>query len=209
MSNDKWQKFKEAAELEQDSCAEQETNQSDGQVSQQTDDAEKTSQKAQPGLEHLSYEALEEQLTLTEQQKHEYWEKLTRMSAELDNVRRRAEKDIASAHRYGAEKLIAGMLPVLDSLDQALLLVDQEKHTAMYDGLHLTQKLFLDTLTKHGVVALDPQGLSFDPKEHEAMSMLESETHAPNTVITVFQKGYRLHDRVIRAAKVIVAKAKG
>lgn len=200
--NNKWQKFKETADLEEASALDTESN----PVSEHALENETPSAKVQPGLEHPSYEALEEKLTLSEQQNFEYREKVARLNAELDNVRKRAEKDVAGAYQFGAEKLIKGLLPVIDSLDQAILLMDKESQTAMYDGLHLTQKLFLDTLEKQGVTVIDPLSLPFDPKEHEAMAMQASETHAPNTVMMVFQKGYRLHDRVIRAAKVIVAK---
>ena len=144
--NNKWQKFKEAADLEPDAPAEQ------PHATQTLEDdvvKEEAPVQSQSGLEHLSHEDLEEKLTLAEKQNHEYWEKLTRLSAELDNVRRRAEKDVAAAYQYGAEKLIKGLLPVMDSFDQALLLVDKEEQSAMYDGLHLTQKLFLDTQTQH------------------------------------------------------------
>lgn len=159
-------------------------------------------------LDHPSYLALEEKLTLAEQKAHENWEKSVRALAELENVRRRAERDISNAHRYGLEKLINSLLPVIDSLEQALQLADKHEDTAMHEGLELTMKLFLDVLAKQDVKQLDPQGAVFDPQQHEAMSIQESADAAPNTVLAVFQKGYMLNDRVIRPARVIVAKGK-
>ncbi|OGV38457.1 MAG: nucleotide exchange factor GrpE [Legionellales bacterium RIFCSPHIGHO2_12_FULL_42_9] len=158
-------------------------------------------------LEHLDYEALEEKLTLAEQKAHETWEKLVRMTAEVDNVRRRAARDVEAAHRYGLEKLITSLLPVLDSLEQAIQLVDRQTHPAMFEGLQLTMKLFLSTLEKQDVCQLDPVGEPFNPQEHEVMSMMESPHLPPNSVLTVFQKGYRLAERIIRPARVIIVKS--
>lgn len=157
-------------------------------------------------LEHASYKELSEQLTLAEQKAHDNWEKSVRAMAELDNVRRRAEREIANAHRYGVEKLIDALLPVIDSLEQALHIAAKAEDNAMCEGLELTMKLFVDVLHKFDVQQIDPIGLAFDPQEHEAMSMQDAPDAAPNTVIAVFQKGYKLNDRVIRAARVIVSK---
>lgn len=159
-------------------------------------------------LDHPSYVALEEKLTLAEQKAHENWEKSVRALAELDNVRRRSEREVANAHRYGLEKFITSLLPVVDSLEQAIQLAEKEADAAMREGLELTMKLFIDVLQKNDVQQLDPIGLPFDPQQHEAMSILEAPDAAPNTVITVFQKGYKLNDRVIRPARVIVSKNK-
>jgi molecular chaperone GrpE len=157
-------------------------------------------------LEHLSYPELEEKLTIVEQQAHENWEKAVRAMAELDNVRRRAEREVANAHRYGLEKFIKSLLPVMDSIEEALRLADNNGDKGMHEGLELTMKLFLDVLEKNDVQQIDPEGAVFDPQEHEAMSMQVSADAAPNTVMVVFQKGYKLSDRVIRPARVIVSK---
>lgn len=157
-------------------------------------------------LDHLGYAELEEKLTLTEKKMHENWEKATRAMAELENVRRRAEREVSSAHKYGVEKFVDGLLPVIDSLEQALQLAEQAENSSMHEGLELTMKLFLDVLAKHGVQQIDPVGEVFNPELHEAMSMQESADAEPNTVLVVFQKGYKLHERVIRAARVVVSK---
>lgn len=164
-----------------------------------------TDAKAPEELEHLSYAALEDKLTETEQKMHQYWDQATRAMAELDNVRRRAERDISQAHLYGLERFSKELLPVLDSLEQALQLVDEHADQAMHEGLTLTMKLFLNAMDKFQIKQLDPLGQPFNPQEHEAMSMQESDAPS-SSVIMVFQKGYKLNDRVIRPARVVVAK---
>ncbi len=188
-----WKKFKE----ENSGLEDESTSASEG-------DERNTS-----ALEHSSYLELEEKLTLAEQQAHENWEKSVRAMAELDNVRRRAERDVTNAHRYSQEKLITSLLPVMDSLEQALQLADKSGDKSMHEGLELTMKLFMDVLQKHGVEQLNPEGAAFNPEQHEAMSIQETADVAPNTVLSVFQKGYVLSgERVIRPARVIVSKAK-
>lgn len=157
-------------------------------------------------LEHPSYADLEQQLTLAEQKAHENWEKAARAMAEVDNIRRRTEREVANAHRYALEKFVGALLPVVDSLDQALQLATQHGDDAMREGLELTMKLFIDVLDKHGVKQIDPLGEVFNPQLHEAMSIQPSDSAEPNTVLAVFQKGYLLNDRVIRPARVIVVK---
>ena len=164
-------------------------------------------EEAAVGLDHPSYVELEEKLTLAEQTSHDNWEKAVRAMAELDNVRRRSEREVTNAHRYGAEKLISSLLPVYDSLEQAMQLAFQQEDKGLHEGLVLTMKLFTDALSKCDVTFVDPTGEMFDPQQHEAMSTLPSADVAPNTVLTVFQKGCVLNDRVIRPARVIVAKA--
>ncbi|OEH47813.1 Protein GrpE [Legionella parisiensis] len=160
----------------------------------------------EPSLDHPSYVELSEKLTLAEQQAHENWEKAVRAQAELDNVRRRAEREVTNAHRYGVEKLITDLLPVIDSLEQALQLAVKAEDASMHEGLELTLKLFMDVLKKFDVQQIDPTGAPFDPQLHEAMSIQVAPDAEPNTVLTVFQKGYKLSDRVIRPARVVVAK---
>ena len=174
----------------------------------ETPEVEDEGQESPSSLGHPSYPELEEKLTLAEQKAHDNWEKSVRAMAELDNVRRRAERDIASAHRFGLEKLITSLLPVVDSLQQAIQLADKHGDASMHEGLELTMKLFLDVLEKHDVEQLDPHGAPFDPQQHEAMSIQESADVPHNSVLAVFQKGYKLNDRVIRPARVIVAKGK-
>ncbi|STY30013.1 Heat-shock protein GrpE(HSP-70 cofactor) [Legionella wadsworthii] len=193
-----WHKFKEEHQS-QESINEEQTDEG-------MEDSPEEIEHSEPSLDHPSYVDLSEKLTLAEQQAHENWEKAVRAQAELDNVRRRAEREVANAHRYGVEKLITDLLPVIDSLEQALQLAQKSEDTSMREGLDLTLKLFTDVLKKFEVQQIDPTGMPFDPQVHEAMSMQDAPDAEPNTVIAVFQKGYTLSDRVIRPARVVVSK---
>ena len=177
---------------------------------EQVETVETESEQAHPDaavLAHPSYVELSEKLTLAEQQAHENWEKSVRAMAELENVRRRAERDVEHAHKFGVERLIKEILPVLDSMEQALQAAVQIENQNMVEGLELTHKLLLNALTKFDVRQIEAMGTVFNPNHHEAMAMLES-AEAPNTVINVFQQGYQLGERVIRPARAVVAKAK-
>jgi len=160
-------------------------------------------------LSHPSYIELEDKLTQAEQLAHENWEKSMRALAELDNVRRRSERDVANAHKFGIEKFVESLLPVVDSLEQALQAADKDNESlqGMCEGIELTLKLFADSFAKFGVTQINPEGEVFDPQHHEAMSILQAPDVKPNTIITVFQKGYLLNDRVVRPARVVVSKA--
>ena len=144
-----------------------------------------------------------------ETQVEELKEALIRSQADLQNVRRRAERDVENAHKYAVEKFVKDLLAVLDSMDRALELAGTTEgfDAAMLEGTQMTHKLLLDTAAKHGVEPINPVGEAFDPQEHQAMSMVESADHEPNTVMAVMQKGYKLEGRVIRAAMVMVTKA--
>ncbi len=193
-----WNKFKEENKIQDEEVGEESLNEESHEENHE-----------EPSLGHPTYAVLEEQLTLAEQKAHENWEKSVRAIAELDNVRRRMEREVANAHKYGMEKLISALLPVVDSLEQALQLADKNADAAMHEGLELTMKLFLDVLQKFDVEPINPEGAVFDPQQHEAMSIQEVPGTPPNTVIAVFQKGYQLNDRVIRPARVIVSKKSG
>ena len=145
-----------------------------------------------------------------ETQLEELKEALLRSQADLQNSRRRAERDVQNAHKYAIEKFIKDLLAVLDSMDRALELAATTDgfDMSMLEGTQMTHKLLLDTVSRHGVEAIDPIGEPFDPQQHQAMSMMESEDQQPNTVTAVMQKGYKLEGRVIRAAMVVVTKPK-
>lgn len=135
-------------------------------------------------------------------------EQTLRAQAETQNARRRAEADVEKAHKFGQEKLVVDLLPVVDNLERALasINVEDESFKAVVEGIELTLKSFTDTLTRHNVVAVNPVGEPFDPQLHQAMTMVENPDVEPNTVIDVFQKGYTLHGRLVRPAMVVVAK---
>lgn len=133
-----------------------------------------------------------------------------RLHADMQNVRRRAEQDVERAHKYGQEKLVSELLPVIDNLERALQATEgkgDELIGALQQGVELTLKSFLDCLRKFSVEPVDPMGEPFNPQYHEAMGMVENDTAEPDSVVMVMQKGYLLNGRVLRPAMVMVARA--
>ncbi|TAM09079.1 MAG: nucleotide exchange factor GrpE [Nevskiaceae bacterium] len=130
-----------------------------------------------------------------------------RSLAELDNVRKRAAREAAQSAKFGAEKLLRELLAVVDSLELALKAGAGGSAQAILEGVELTHRQFLKTLEKHGVSVVDPTGQVFDPALHEAVAVIESTDVAANHVVEVMQTGYCLHDRLLRPARVVVAKA--
>lgn len=165
------------------------------------------------GAEAEDVTQLQAKLESMQQELLEATDKSLRTSAEMQNLRRRTERDVENAHKFGQEKLVSALLPVLDNLDRALAAVPEESITSedegmksLIEGLELTRKTALDALGKFSVEVLEPQGEPFDPEFHEAMTMVPSDTAEPNTVIEVLQKGYTLSGRLLRAAMVVVSK---
>ncbi|WP_041590261.1 nucleotide exchange factor GrpE [Teredinibacter turnerae] len=146
-------------------------------------------------------EALEAELT-------EAKEQALRAAAEMHNVRRRAEQDVEKAHKFGLEKFVSDMLPVADNLGRALEAAAAEgaDMTAVTEGVDLTLKSLMDSLKKHGVESVNPEGEPFNPELHQAMTAVENPDAEPNTVINVYQVGYTLHGRLVRPAMVVVSK---
>ncbi|MDP3516395.1 MAG: nucleotide exchange factor GrpE [Pseudohongiella sp.] len=133
-----------------------------------------------------------------------------RLHADAQNIRRRAEQDVEKAHKYGQERLLSELLPVIDNLERALQASGVEENellTALKQGVELTLKSFVDCLRKFNVDVLDPVGEPFDPLFHQAIGMVESKTAEPDSVLAVMQKGYSLNGRVLRPAMVMVARA--
>jgi molecular chaperone GrpE len=134
-------------------------------------------------------------------------EEALRAKAEMENIRKRAERDVQNARKFGIEKFAKELLPVTDSIDQALKHeVKLDEAVAMKEGIEMTSKILIDVLKKNGLEELDPKGEKFDPNMHEALAMIPNPKFEDNTVFEVFQKGYLLNGRVVRAAKVIVVK---
>jgi molecular chaperone GrpE len=144
------------------------------------------------------------QLELQAQEHYDAW---LRAKAEADNIRKRAQADIANAHKYALESFAGELLPVRDALEAALA-ADNTTIEALRQGVELTLKQLNSAFDKAAIAEVNPVGEKFDPHRHQAMTTVESEK-APNTVVHVLQKGYRLHDRVLRPALVTVAKASG
>lgn len=156
----------------------------------------------------VELERLQQALAEAEERARSHWEQYLRAVAELDNVRKRAQRDIESANRYGLEKFAAELLPVRDSLELAVQSADQAEVDArsLKRGQEATLQLLAKALERLGLTPINPEGEVFDPTRHEAMMAQESATAKPNTVLQVVQTGYELNGRVIRPARVIVAK---
>ncbi len=150
--------------------------------------------------------SMDERLAEAERKATEHYDQWLRARAEMDNVRKRAQEDIAKAHKYAIESIATGLLPVRDSLE-ATLAAEGATLEALRSGVELTLKQLSGVFDKSGLREVHPEGEKFDPHKHQAISMLPSEKEA-NTVINVLQKGYVLNDRVIRPALVTVAKPK-
>ncbi len=153
---------------------------------------------SQPDLEHLLKEA-----EIKAAEHHDAW---IRAKAETENIRKRAQSDVTNAHKYAVENFSAELLTVMDSLEAALA-VENATVENFKNGMELTQKQLTSVFDKFNIKAIDPKGEKFDPHQHQAMCMVDSE-QASNTVVQVMQKGYKLYDRVIRPALVSVSKAK-
>ena len=136
-------------------------------------------------------------------------EQILRAQADAQNARRRAEQDVEKARKFALEKFVNDLLPVADNLERAIAAGDKESESqkAVLEGVELTLKSLLDTLAKYQVEAINPEGEPFNPEEHQAMSMVPNPDVEPNTVLNVFQKGYRLNGRLVRPAMVVVSSA--
>jgi molecular chaperone GrpE len=140
----------------------------------------------------------------------ENWDLFLRTRADADNMRRRALMDVENAHKYGIEKFARELLPVVDSLEHgltALSTVETKEEVGLKEGIQLTYKLLLDALEKFGVKQINPLNEDFNPKLHEALTAQPKDDVPPNRVLLVVQKGFLMHDRLLRPARVIVSKA--
>jgi molecular chaperone GrpE len=169
-------------------------------------DQTQTESQAQP---EPDVETLKAQLATLAAAYESAKEQSLRSQAEVQNIRRRAEQDVEKAHKFGLEKMVNDLLPVVDNLERALATIDpaNEAFAAITEGIKLTHKSFVDALARHQVKVVDPQGEPFDPNLHQAVSAVPNPDVEPNSVITCFQKGYTLHGRLVRPAMVVVSKA--
>ena len=165
--------------------------------------------KAQSTAPLAELERVQQALAEAEDRSRANYEQYLRAVAELDNVRKRAQRDIEAANRYGLEKFAADLLPVRDSLELAVQSAGQAQVDArtLKQGQEATLQLLAKALERLGIAPINPLGEAFDPTRHEAMMAQPSATAKPNTVLQVVQTGYELNGRVIRPARVIVAKA--
>ncbi|MFA5241338.1 MAG: nucleotide exchange factor GrpE [Sulfuricella sp.] len=150
-----------------------------------------------------SMEELLKQAELTAQEHHDAW---LRAKADAENIRKRAQSDVANAHKYAVENFSNELLAVKDSLEAALN-VETATVESFKSGVELTLKQLVAAFEKFNITEINPAGEKFDPHKHQAISMVDSDAE-PNTVVTVLQKGHLLHDRILRPALVMVAKAR-
>ncbi len=138
----------------------------------------------------------------------DYWDQMMRLRADIDNNRKRAERDIENAHKYALKNFTEALLPIIDSMEMGMSAAVAENATleSIRQGSELTMNMFIQVLEKQGLVQIDPVGEKFDPEQHQAISMVEDESAESNTVISVMQKGFLLNDRLIRPAMVVVAR---
>ncbi|MCP4078529.1 MAG: nucleotide exchange factor GrpE [Gammaproteobacteria bacterium] len=140
----------------------------------------------------------------------DYWDQIMRLNAEMENNRKRAQRDIENAHKFAVKNFAEALLPVSDSMEMGMSAAEAENANidSIKEGISMTLDLFQKTLEKNGITSVDPLGEKFNPELHQAMSMMESDESDPNTVMAVMQKGYLLNDRLIRPAMVVVSRAK-
>ncbi len=168
--------------------------------------AEPTTVLPETAAQLVELERLQLALSESEERAKSHWEQYLRAVADLDNVRKRAQRDVESAHRYGLEKIAQELLPVRDSLELGVQNAARSDAASLKSGQEATLALLAKALEKFGVRVIDPQGEPFDPERHEAMMTQESATAEPNSVLQVVQPGYELNGRLLRPARVIVAR---
>ncbi|WP_159715138.1 nucleotide exchange factor GrpE [Blochmannia endosymbiont of Camponotus nipponensis] len=149
-------------------------------------------------------------IKLAQLQEHER-NTVLRLTAEIENIRRRNAQEIEKIHKFGLERFIFELLPVIDNLERTLLNISDNSNalfTTVIEGITLTLKSFLDTVGKFGLQSIHEIYVPFNPEIHQAISMVESEDQQPNQVLTIIQKGYILNGRLIRPAMVTVSQIK-
>lgn len=167
------------------------------------------SEEKKEETEELTLEELKKQLKQAQKKAEENWDKAIRVQAEMENLKRRTQKDLENAHKYGLEKFAKELLSVLDSLELGIQAStsDSPEVVKLREGSELTIKQFEAVFAKFNIEAIDPTGQAFNPELHQAMTTQDSADVEPNTVLNVFQKGYILNGRLIRPAMVVVSKA--
>ena len=159
-------------------------------------------------LDHPSYKQLADQLSQVEQKSQEHWNNWLLAQAELENLKRRTEREVANAHKYALDKFAYEILTVVDNLERSLVtkISGNEALKDFYVGIELTLKSLLEILQKFGITPINPLGEMFDPEKHTAVTTKEDPAAKSSVVLEVVQKGYWLKDRLLRPALVVVAK---
>ena len=157
----------------------------------------------------ISIEDLQAQLAAADARAKQSHDQYLRSLAEMENVRKRAQRDVEAANRFGLERFAQELLPVKEGLDLAVENAPKADRDSLAAGQLATQQLLSKAFERLGIVELDPVGEPFDPTQHEAMMVQPSASVEPDSVLTVVQRGYSLNGRLLRPARVIVAQAPG
>ncbi len=138
----------------------------------------------------------------------EHWNELLRARADMENLRRRQARDLENAHKHALDKFVAELLPIYDSMELGLKAASGEEASldAVREGLEMTMKMFLSSISKFGLEQVDPEGQAFDPELHQAVAMQPADGVEANQVLTVMQKGYQFNGRLLRPAIVVVSQ---
>ena len=161
-----------------------------------------------PG-EAMNIDAMKEALEKKEAECREFQDKYVRTLAEMENFRKRMNREMNDSVKFANEKILGDLLPVIDNMERAIThSKDKKEFDSLIDGLELTMKEFMGVFEKHGVQFIESVGQLFDPARHHAVSMVESDTCDDNVIVEEFRKGYILNDRVLRHSLVSVAKNK-
>lgn len=182
---------------------------SEAEVELETNVAEESAETpTEEVLQEVTVESVQAELELATAQVDEQQADVLRAQAEVQNIRRRSEQDVAKAHKFGQEKLMTEVVSLLDNLARAIEASKAEGASlkSLLEGVEMSQKMLLDGLKKFNVDQLDPHGEPFNPDLHEAMTAVPNPDLEPNTVMEVFQKGYTLNGRLVRPAMVVVSK---
>ncbi len=177
----------------------------------ETQTAEEAVQQAEEALDNAQEAVQDDIAALLEEAKAEaekHKDMALRVQADMENLRRRTRIDVESAHKYALEKFVNALLPAMDSMEMGIDAASKEEATleSIREGVEMTFKQMLDVLQEFNVERVNPTGEKFDPNLHEALTMIPSPDHESNTVVDTIQKGYTLNERLVRAARVIVAQ---
>jgi molecular chaperone GrpE len=176
-----------------------------GSASDETQGAENGIDQSNVDPSGTTAAANEQTLADLKAQADDNWDKYVRALAELDNVRKRAQRDVDNARKFALERFASDLLAVRDSLELGLTAGDRNDAAAIHAGFEATLKLLTSTMEQFGIREIDPLGEPFDPQLHEAITMQLSADMEPGSVLTVFQKGYTLNGRLLRPARVVVS----
>lgn len=171
-------------------------------------DAALAEEESAEGEVEEDLEDLSEALSVAQEELVQHRDAMLRMQAEMENLRKRLIRDLDRSRKFALEGVMKDLLQVRDSLERGLDMIDDSATVeSLKEGKQLTLKMLNKVMSDHGLEVIDPQGELFDPEFHEAVSMQPSAEHEENTVLTVLQKGFKLHDRLIRPATVVVSQA--